>query len=116
VPRVLLSANVLVTESRTLPSAALGKGFFAEFLTKSTRQCGEHSTKSRIPVVVVTLVVGHMLGSSTKDKYSCPDDRLDTQVKLSLFWAIKVSGGATFNFGSSRGRGRTPPEILLELH
>jgi hypothetical protein len=37
-PRVLLSVNAFVTESWTLPSAALGKGFFAECPTKSTRQ------------------------------------------------------------------------------
>jgi hypothetical protein len=37
VPRVLLSANTVITESRTLPSAALGKCFFAEFLTKNKR-------------------------------------------------------------------------------
>jgi hypothetical protein len=34
VPRVLLSANAVVTERRTLPSATLGKGFFAECPTK----------------------------------------------------------------------------------
>jgi hypothetical protein len=38
VPRVLHSVNELVTKSRTLPSAALGKGFFADCPTKSTRQ------------------------------------------------------------------------------
>jgi hypothetical protein len=38
VPRVLLSVNTIVTESKTLPSAALGKGFFVECPTKSTRQ------------------------------------------------------------------------------
>jgi hypothetical protein len=54
-PSVLLSVNVLVTESRSLPSAALGKDFFADFFAecpiKSTRQSAEHSTKSRIPAV-----------------------------------------------------------------
>jgi hypothetical protein len=49
-PRVLLSVNVVVTESRTLPSAALGKEFFAKCPIKSTRQSAEHSAKSRIPV------------------------------------------------------------------
>jgi hypothetical protein len=51
VPRVLLSANAVVTESRTLPSAALGKDFFAKCSTKNTRQSAEHSAKTRIPVV-----------------------------------------------------------------
>jgi hypothetical protein len=50
-PSVLLSVNVVVTESRTLPSAALGKEFFAECLKKCTRQRLEHSTKSQVPVV-----------------------------------------------------------------
>jgi hypothetical protein len=35
VPRVLHSVNELVTGSRTLPSAALDKGFFAECPTKA---------------------------------------------------------------------------------
>jgi hypothetical protein len=47
VPKVLLSVNVIVTESRTLPSAALSKGFFAECPTKSTRQSVEHSESAR---------------------------------------------------------------------
>jgi hypothetical protein len=51
VSRVLLSVNAVVTESRTLPSAAHGKDFFAECWTKSTRQSASHSAKSRIPVV-----------------------------------------------------------------
>jgi hypothetical protein len=38
VPGVLLSVNVVVTESRTLPSAALDKDFFVEYPTKNTRQ------------------------------------------------------------------------------
>jgi hypothetical protein len=37
-PSVLHSVNELVIESRTLPSAALDKGFFAECPTKSTWQ------------------------------------------------------------------------------
>jgi hypothetical protein len=53
VPSVLHSVNELVTESRTLPSAALGKGFFAECPTKSTRQSDWHSAKARIPVVTL---------------------------------------------------------------
>jgi hypothetical protein len=51
VPRVLLSVNAVLTESRTLPSAALGKNLFAECPTGSTRQSAKHSTKSQIPVV-----------------------------------------------------------------
>jgi hypothetical protein len=51
VPRVLLSVNVVVTESRTLSSTALGKDFFAECPIKSPRQSAEHSAKSRIPVM-----------------------------------------------------------------
>jgi hypothetical protein len=39
------------TESLTLTSAAVGKSFFAECLTKDTRQSGWHSVKPRIPVV-----------------------------------------------------------------
>jgi hypothetical protein len=51
VPRVLLSANVVVTERRTLPSAALGKGFFAECGTRQRLLCRvpdkKHSAKRR---------------------------------------------------------------------
>jgi hypothetical protein len=50
-PSVLHSVNELVTESRTLPSAALDKDFFAECPRKSTRQRGWHLAKARIPVV-----------------------------------------------------------------
>jgi hypothetical protein len=57
VPRVLLSVNAVVTESRTLPSAALGKDVFAECPIESTRQSVEHSTKSRIPVVIIVMFV-----------------------------------------------------------
>jgi hypothetical protein len=53
--RVLLSVNVGITKSRTLPSAALGKDFFAECPIESTRQRAEHSAKSWIPVVGGTL-------------------------------------------------------------
>jgi hypothetical protein len=53
VPRVLVSVNVVVIESRTSPSAALGKDFFAECPTKNTRQSAKHSAKSRILVVLV---------------------------------------------------------------
>jgi hypothetical protein len=51
VPSVLRSVNQLVTESRTLPNAALGEAFFAECPTKDTRQRVRHSAKPRIPVV-----------------------------------------------------------------
>jgi hypothetical protein len=50
VPSVLHSVNELVTESRTLPNAALGNDFFAECPRKSIRQRGWHSSKARIPV------------------------------------------------------------------
>jgi hypothetical protein len=50
-PRVLRSVNELVTESRTLPSAALGKGFFNECGTRQRILCRvpdkKHSAKSR---------------------------------------------------------------------
>jgi hypothetical protein len=52
----MLSVNELVTESRTLSSAALGKGFFAECPRKSTRQRGLHSAKVRISVVSMFLL------------------------------------------------------------
>jgi hypothetical protein len=51
VPSVQHSVKRLVAESLTLPSAALGKAFFAECPTKDTRQRGRHSAKPRIPVV-----------------------------------------------------------------
>jgi hypothetical protein len=53
VPSALLSVNVVVTKSRTLPRAALDKDCFAECPIKSTRQSSEHSTKSWILVVSV---------------------------------------------------------------
>jgi hypothetical protein len=56
--RVLHSVIELVTESRTLPSAALDKGFFAELPTKSTRQSVEHSAKAQISVVTIQKVWG----------------------------------------------------------
>jgi hypothetical protein len=55
VPSVLHSVNKLFTERRTLPSAALGKVFFAECPIKSTRQSRRHSAKARIPVVSVDI-------------------------------------------------------------
>jgi hypothetical protein len=55
VPSVLHSVKRLVTESRTLPSAALGKALFAECPTKDTRQIVRHSAKPRIPVVIIDL-------------------------------------------------------------
>jgi hypothetical protein len=54
VPRVLLLVNMVVIESRTLPSAALRKYFFVECPTKSTQQSVEHLAKSQIPVVIKT--------------------------------------------------------------
>jgi hypothetical protein len=53
VSRVLLSVNVVITESRTLSSVALDKDFFVECPIKSTRQSAEHLAKSRISVVNV---------------------------------------------------------------
>jgi hypothetical protein len=61
VPSVMHSINQLVTESRTLPSVALGKACFAECPRKSTRQRSWHSAKARIPVVFVVVV--HMCGA-----------------------------------------------------
>ena len=57
VPSVLHSVKRLVTESRALPSAALGKAVFAECLRKGTRQSGRYSAKSRISVVIVSLTL-----------------------------------------------------------
>jgi hypothetical protein len=54
VPSVLRSVKTLVTESRALPSAALGKAVFAECPIKGTRQSVRHSAKARIPVVLGT--------------------------------------------------------------
>jgi hypothetical protein len=54
VPSVQHSVKRLVAESLTLPSAALGKAFFAECPTKGTRQRGRHSAKPQIPVVQAT--------------------------------------------------------------
>jgi hypothetical protein len=51
VPSVQHSVKGLFVESLTLPSAALGKSFFAECPTKGTRQRIQHSTKPVIPVV-----------------------------------------------------------------
>jgi hypothetical protein len=51
VPSVQHSVKGLFAESLTLPSAALGKAFFAECPTKGTRQRIQHSAKPRIPVV-----------------------------------------------------------------
>jgi hypothetical protein len=52
VPSVQHSVKGLFAESLTLPSAALGKAFFAECPTKGTRQRIQHSAKPRIPVVI----------------------------------------------------------------
>jgi hypothetical protein len=50
---VLLSVNVVVTESVTLAIAVLDKEFFIKCPTKSTRQSAEHWTKRRISVVII---------------------------------------------------------------
>jgi hypothetical protein len=52
VPSVQHSVKGLFAERLTLPSAALGKPFFAECPTKGTRQRDRHSAKPRIPVVL----------------------------------------------------------------
>jgi hypothetical protein len=59
VPSAQHSVKRLFAESLTLPSAALGKAFFAECPTKGTRQRGRHSAKPRIPVVICCTV--HMM-------------------------------------------------------
>jgi hypothetical protein len=51
VPSVQHSVKGFFAEILTLPSAALGKAFFAECPTKGTRQRIQHSAKPRIPVV-----------------------------------------------------------------
>jgi hypothetical protein len=43
---------VRLSAKPSLPSAALGKAFFAECPTKGTRQRVRHSAKPRIPVVI----------------------------------------------------------------
>jgi hypothetical protein len=48
---VSCSINEVIVESVISLSVALGKEFFAECLTKCTRQRAKHTTKSRIPVV-----------------------------------------------------------------
>jgi hypothetical protein len=53
VPSVQHSVKGLFAERLTLPSAALGKSFFAECPTKGTRQRVQHSAKPRIPVVIL---------------------------------------------------------------
>jgi hypothetical protein len=51
VPSVQHSVKGLFAESLNLPSAALGKAFFAECPIKSTRQSRRYSAKPAIPVV-----------------------------------------------------------------
>jgi hypothetical protein len=51
VTSVLHSVNKIFTKRGNLPSAALGKVFFAEYPIKSTQQRRRHSAKGRIPVV-----------------------------------------------------------------
>jgi hypothetical protein len=55
VPSVQHSVKGLFAESLTLPSAAFSKAFFVECPTKGTRQRIQHSTKPRIPVVLIYL-------------------------------------------------------------
>jgi hypothetical protein len=56
-PSVQHSVKSLCAESLTLPSAALGKAFFAECPIKGTRQRIQHSAKTRIPIVMYKLYV-----------------------------------------------------------
>jgi hypothetical protein len=51
-PSVQHSVKSLFAESLALPSAALGKAFFAECPTKGTRQRLQHSAKPWISVVL----------------------------------------------------------------
>jgi hypothetical protein len=51
VPSVKHSVKGIFAESLRLPSAALGKAFFAECPIKNTRQSRRHSAKPAIPVV-----------------------------------------------------------------
>ena len=65
VPSVQHSVKGLFAEFLTLPSAALGKAFFAECPTKGTRQRIQHSAKPRIPVVIAALAGGSLRVSNT---------------------------------------------------
>jgi hypothetical protein len=56
IPRLLFSVNVVVTKSRSLPSATLVKDFFAECPIKSTHQSVVHTAKSQIPVMTVVVL------------------------------------------------------------
>jgi hypothetical protein len=66
VPSIQHSVKRLVAESLTLPSAALGKAFFAECPTKGTRQRGRHSAKPRISVVYGSAVERSSIGVGTE--------------------------------------------------
>jgi hypothetical protein len=66
VPSVQHSVKRLVAESLTLPSAALGKAFFAECPTKGTRQRGRHSAKPGFPVVMKKFFLCGYLGQIPK--------------------------------------------------
>jgi hypothetical protein len=66
------SANQLVTESSSSPSAVLGKASFAECPTKGTRQSVRHSAKSRIPVVAP--IIQLMWYVNIVEKYILHDD------------------------------------------
>jgi hypothetical protein len=64
VPSVQHSVKSLVAERLALPSAALGKSFFAECPTKGTRQRFQHSAKPWIPVVIDLDVIDMYLTKS----------------------------------------------------
>jgi hypothetical protein len=68
---VLLSVNVVVTESVTLPSAVLGKEFFVEYPTKNTQQNAEHSAKSWIPVVFAYIQGFYLCYFRSKNMGAC---------------------------------------------
>jgi hypothetical protein len=89
VPSVQHSVKRLIAESLTLPSAALGKAFFAECPTKGTRQRGRHSTKPQIPVVVVTMF---------RCSFRCSDDLslypwISRRLVLKLTSSFKIFSG-----------------------
>jgi hypothetical protein len=86
VPSVQYSVKRLVAESLTLPSAALGKVFFAECPIKGTRQRGRHSAKPRIPVV------------------SDAECLMINLTKVSLYWLTLLSSTSMSRVQSTRKR------------
>jgi hypothetical protein len=72
VPSVQHSVKGFFAESLTLPSAALGKAFFAECPTKGTRQRIRHSAKPRIPVVQVPTLPEKMVDQELHDPCHSP--------------------------------------------